>query len=121
MRTHVFGTPRILLYGVAAAAILISVSAPAKAGYIQDNLVSDIPGLATFTDPDLVNPWGFAHSSTSPWWVSDNGTARATLYDGTGAKRSLVVAIPGTNAAPTGMVSNSTSSFTVSGTAARFI
>jgi len=121
MRTHVFGTSRILLYGVAAAAILISVSAPAKAGYIQDNLVSDIPGLATFTDPDLVNPWGIAHSSTSPWWVSDNGTARATLYDGTGAKRSLVVAIPGTNAAPTGMGSNSTSSFTVGGTAARFI
>ena len=42
--------------------------------YQQTNLVSDIPGLAAFTDPHLVNPWGISLSSTSPFWVSDNGT-----------------------------------------------
>ena len=50
----------------------------------QTNLVSDVPGLAATTDPHLVNPWGLARSATSPWWVSDNGTGVATLYNGAG-------------------------------------
>jgi hypothetical protein len=54
------------------AALLLS-AAPAFAQVVQDNLVSDIPGLAAVTDPALVNPWGMASSTTSPWWVSDNG------------------------------------------------
>jgi len=122
MHTLVFKTPRLLLNGAAAATILALTSVPAVAAYMQENLVSDIPGLATFTDPDLVNPWGIAHSSGSPWWVADNGTALATLYDGTGAKRPLVVTIPGANAAPTGMVFNGTTSFEVTpGAVARFV
>ena len=59
----------------------------AKQDYKQTNLVSDIPGLAKFTDPNLVNPWGLARSSTSPWWVSDNGMGVSTLYDGTGSAK----------------------------------
>jgi hypothetical protein len=39
------------------------------AGFVQVNLVSDIPGLATITDPQLVNPWGVSHSSTSPFYT----------------------------------------------------
>ena len=35
-------------------------------GFVQVNLVSDIPKLATLTEPELVNPWGVSHSSTSP-------------------------------------------------------
>ena len=31
----------------------------------QTNLVSNIPGLATITDPQLKNPWGVSHSPTS--------------------------------------------------------
>src|ERR1700737_2973436 len=50
--------------------------------YNQTNLVSDIPNLATKTNPNLVNPWGLARSPGSPWWVADNGTAVSTLYDG---------------------------------------
>jgi hypothetical protein len=46
----------------------------------QVNLISDIPGLATITDPELVNPWGVAHSSTSPFWSSNQGKSTATLY-----------------------------------------
>lgn len=26
--------------------------------YLQTDLVSDIPGLATITDPELMNAWG---------------------------------------------------------------
>jgi uncharacterized protein (TIGR03118 family) len=47
---------------------------------VQVNLVSDIAGLATITDPQLVNPWGVAHSTTSPFWTSNQGTSTATLY-----------------------------------------
>ncbi|HXT64945.1 MAG TPA: TIGR03118 family protein [Pyrinomonadaceae bacterium] len=83
--------------------------------YNQTNLVSDLPGVAPVTDPNLVNPWGLAASSTSPWWVADNGTGVSTLYNGnTGAKQALTVTIPtpvgGTPpSAPTGVVFNGNS------------
>jgi hypothetical protein len=37
----------------------------AASGYVQHNLASDIPLLADFTDPNMVNPWGLA---LSPFW-----------------------------------------------------
>jgi hypothetical protein len=43
-----------------------------------NNLVSDLPGVAAFQDPNLVNPWGLASSTASPIWVSDNGMGVAT-------------------------------------------
>ena len=49
-------------------------------GFVQVNLVSDIPKLATITDPQLVNPWGVSHSTTSPFWTSNQGANTATLY-----------------------------------------
>src|SRR3954447_26767348 len=48
--------------------------------FIQTNLVSDLSGLAAITDPSLKNPWGISHSSTSPFWSSNQGTSTATLY-----------------------------------------
>src|SRR5437879_5732182 len=45
-------------------------------------------------DPNLVNAWGVSRSSGSPWWVSDNGTGLATLYNAAGMPQSLVVTIP---------------------------
>jgi hypothetical protein len=50
------------------------------ADFVQVNLVSDIPGLATITDPQLVNPWGVSHSTTSPFWTSNQGTSTTTLF-----------------------------------------
>jgi uncharacterized protein (TIGR03118 family) len=79
--------------------------------FTQTNLVSDIPGMAKVTDPDLVNPWGVSFSSASPFWVSDNGTGLATLYNGAGDKQMLVVTVPPAGATPTGQVFNSSSSF----------
>jgi uncharacterized protein (TIGR03118 family) len=52
----------------------------AEADFIQTNLVSDIPGLAALTDPELVNPWGVSHTATSPFWTSNQGTSTATLF-----------------------------------------
>lgn len=84
--------------------------------YHQTNLVSDLPGMAQLTDPDLVNPWGMSSGPMTPMWVSDNGTGLATLYRGfvSGSpiqKVPLVVTIPG--GAPTGQVFNPTSGFVV--------
>src|SRR5262245_36552472 len=62
----------------------VQVSAFAGAAYVQHNLVSDIPGLADQTDPNLVNPWGLASSSTSPLWVSNNHSGTSTVYTGSG-------------------------------------
>jgi uncharacterized protein (TIGR03118 family) len=101
--------------------------------FTQANLVSNIPGVAVTTDPNLVNSWGIVHTPTSPWWVNDNGTGVATVYDGQGkpapAGAPLTVTIPplpgspaGTTAAPTGIVFNNTTSFNVAaGQPARFI
>lgn len=51
---------------VAVAAIVTTSPAVAISIYVQNNLVSDVPGLATFTDSDLTNPWGLARSAGSP-------------------------------------------------------
>ena len=98
--------------------------------YQQTNLVSDVPGLAQFTDPDLVNPWGLTASGSGPWWVSDEGTGLSTLYNGAGVKQSLVVTVAPLPmspdpATPTGIVFNGSNDFQLMaglpGTAARFI
>jgi len=89
--------------------------------YSQTNLRSDLPGVATFTDPNLVNPWGMApNSSGTVIWVNDNGTGVSTLYnqDGTVVSSLPLVTIPtaarnkdGGN--PTGIVRNGTAFFQV--------
>jgi uncharacterized protein (TIGR03118 family) len=98
--------------GVAIVAALAG-AAPASAagGYTVTELVSDQSGVATNRDTDLVNAWGLAAGPTTPWWVSDNGTNKSTLYDASGTKQSLVVTVTG---APTGAVFNGGTSFVVS-------
>ena len=85
--------------------------------YHQRNLVSDLPGVAKFQDPNLVNAWGLSHSPTGPWEVSDNGTGLATRYTNNGMGVPPVVSIPlpggGPSGAPTGNVLNGTSDFVV--------
>ena len=66
----------------------------ATRSYVQTNLVSDIPGLAAHTDPNLKNPWGTSVGPGSPIWVSDNHAGVATLYDGAGNPNPRVVVIP---------------------------
>jgi uncharacterized protein (TIGR03118 family) len=83
--------------------------------YQQRNLVSDGFVPADHTDANLVNPWGIVFSPTSPVWVADNATGVATLYDGNGVSRSLVVTIDSTGPVnPTGIVFNASSDFVVS-------
>jgi uncharacterized protein (TIGR03118 family) len=82
--------------GLATAALLaLSIGLFANAqNYTQVNLVANTSGVAPVTDPHLVNPWGISRTSSSPWWISDNGTGLSTLYNGAGAINPLVVTIP---------------------------
>jgi hypothetical protein len=50
--------------------------------YQQTNLASNSsqPGIVT-VNPNLINPWGIARSSTGPWWVSDKGKGVSTIYN----------------------------------------
>jgi uncharacterized protein (TIGR03118 family) len=106
------------------AALAVPAVAQARNAYRQTNLVSDQPGHAQVTDPNLVNSWGIAAGPQTPLWVADNGTDVATIYPGAvgGMPISiapLVVGIPG--GAPTGQVYNPTGAFKVNGTPAAFI
>jgi uncharacterized protein (TIGR03118 family) len=122
---------RVFTTGLCVVSIgLLSTSTSlwAQQHYTQTNLVSDLPGMAAATDPNLVNPWGISRSSGSPWWVSDNGMGVATLYLGTGAAVPLVVTIPpssvnkGQMGTPTGQIFNGTTGFKLSnGNPALFI
>jgi uncharacterized protein (TIGR03118 family) len=100
----------ILLFCATAQRVL----ADGANSFTQTNLVSDIPGMAANTDPNLQNPWGISESSGSPFWVSDNKTGLATLYNTAGTPLSLVVTIPapsGGPGAPTGQVFSGTANF----------
>ncbi|WP_054763617.1 TIGR03118 family protein [Methylomonas koyamae] len=110
--TQGISLPLIALIAAISASLL---SQQAMAGYRQENLVSNIPGLAAYTDPNLVNPWGISSSPVGPFWVSDNGTGLSTIYNTSGIPQGLVVTVPppppgspvGTVAKPTGQVFNS--------------
>jgi uncharacterized protein (TIGR03118 family) len=103
----------IALVGLSIVCAILLPVLPAAAEYAVTNLVSDVPGLANFTDSNLVNPWGITHTPTSPFWVSNNGSGVATLYNGAGqpfpVASPLVVTIPG--GTPTGVVFNANSAF----------
>ncbi|MGW3497933.1 TIGR03118 family protein [Streptomyces sp. NPDC001020] len=87
-------------------------------GFTETNLVSDLPGRAQVTDPNLVNPWGLSIRK-GVLWVSDNGSNKATNYTGATPGKpvrvlSRVVSIPPAGA-PTGNVRNDTNAFRFSG------
>src|SRR5215469_11580987 len=90
--------------------------------YTQTNLVSDLSTVGAVTvDPNLQNPWGISFSATSPYWVSNQRSDTATLYNGAGVKTALTVTVPPSS--PTGQVFNSAGAgnFMVNGTASNFV
>jgi uncharacterized protein (TIGR03118 family) len=104
---------------VLIATLACGCIASAASIYSQTNLTSDVPGLAFNLDPDLKNPWGMSFSPTSPFWVSNQVTSVATLYNAAGVKQGLVVATP---PGPTGQIFNSTAGFELTpGNPSRFV
>ena len=123
MHRRLYLKPALAVIAIAATAL---IATPAQAGiargsFRQTNLVSDIPGLAALTDPNLKNPWGLSSSSGSPIWVSDNNAGVTTLYNGAGQPvfplGQPFVGIPapdgGPGGTPTGTVFNGTPDFVV--------
>lgn len=112
-------------------AVTLSIGAlRAATGYYVRNLVADQPGVADFTDPNLVNAWGLATSATSPFWVCDGGTGLSTVYSASNTPGAALgtpsattkPTVPGAggslNGVCTGIVANSaTTSFNISTTA----
>src|SRR5262245_51052732 len=90
--------------------------------FTQTNLVSDVPGMAQTTDPNLVNPWGITLGTNSGLWVAENGADMAESFDGTGKAlpvgSPLAVTIPGPGgtgtAPPAGLATTATSGFVIS-------
>ncbi len=114
-----FRAPKTLSGVLFLCTALLAVGNPrvaASSAYRQVNLVSDMSGVAPITDPNLVNPWGIAFGPSGPFWIANNHTGVATIYDGAGQPESLIVTIPpppggAPPSAPTGIVFNPTSGF----------
>lgn len=102
--------------GLALGLLLTGVAAAQAARYDWVNLVSDIPGVARYTDANLQNPWGLASRPEGDLWVADNDTGVSTVYARAGhplpLHAPLVVTVPpvasstNTVSAPTGIVLN---------------
>jgi uncharacterized protein (TIGR03118 family) len=111
-------TKRFMLRGAGIlGASLFFSGACFSQNYTMTVLTSDGSVTAPNTDSNLLNAWGLSRSSTSPWWVSDNHSGKSTLYDGTGAAKTLIVTIPtasgnGTGS-PTGTIYNGTQDFQI--------
>src|SRR5215813_718550 len=114
----------VIIFCTASAGVAMlrqSSAASVTPTFTQTNLVSDIAGMAKITDPNLVNPWGMALGLNSGIWISDNGSGKATTYDGTGqplpSGSALIVTIPapdGSMTSPTGVATNATNGFVIS-------
>jgi len=86
----------------AALVVVLLSAANSHAQVVVTNLVTDDQNVnaATLTDGDLKNAWGMSRSTTGPFWVSDNATGLATIYNVNPAndapvKVGLTVTIPG--------------------------
>jgi len=116
---------RLALFVVAALLLLVpsaAIAAGSDNSYVVHPLVTDTGAGGTIMDANLVNAWGLTASSSSPWWVADNGKNVSTLYNGNGngAIVPLVVSVAGDG--PTGTVFNSTAGFPLpTGGNARFL
>ena len=84
----------------------------------QKNLVSDGFVAAAHVDSNLKNPWGVAFSPGGAFWVANNNSGTAGLYDGTGASVPSLpfITVPGGGGGagnPTGQVFNPGTGFNV--------
>ena len=107
-----------MLTTVAFGALCAGAGVANADGFSQTNLVSNMPGLAAVTDPNLVNPWGVSFLPGSPIWISNQGTSTSTLYPVVGgagvSPTPFTVNIPPAGGpGPTGQVANGGTSFDV--------
>jgi hypothetical protein len=109
--TRLLAITSVMTTATAFAALCAGAGVANADGFSQTNLVSNLPGLAATTDPNLVNPWGVSFANGSPIWISDQGTQTAILPGVTGSAgvtaTPFKVNIPPMGASgPTGQVAN---------------
>jgi uncharacterized protein (TIGR03118 family) len=111
--TRLLPLPSVMTTATAFAALCVGAGvANAADGFTQNNLVSNIAGLATTTDSQLVNPWGVSFANGSPIWISDQATQTTPLFavtgsTGVGNAPLFTVNVPPAGASgPTGQVGN---------------
>jgi uncharacterized protein (TIGR03118 family) len=92
----------LLLFGLLMTLAIPTGLFAQQAGYSQTNLVSNTAGIATTTDPQLLNPWGISILPGQDFWIANNNSGTSTLYDAQGNKNALVVTIPGATKNPNG-------------------
>ncbi len=120
------GLGAVVVIVIVGLGLLLSRQAPAAApggSYLQTNIVSDVKGTARVTDPNVINPWGIVAGPGTPFWIADNNAGVSTIYTGSGAPfpgapASVKIPAPAGSVAdavgaPTGLVFNGSSSFTV--------
>lgn len=102
------------------ATALFGPTTPLVAQFYQKTILdSDVSGVGTYTDSNLVGAWGIAHLPKTPWWVNSTMGGVSVLYTGSGQVLPLVVTIPppvGSTAkrsVPTGIVDNTGQLFQV--------
>ena len=71
----------------------LTVAASAQ-NFTMNNLTADLPGVAANTDPNLIGSVGLSRGIIGKWWVTNSGSATATLYDGAGIASALIVNLP---------------------------
>jgi uncharacterized protein (TIGR03118 family) len=94
--------------------------------YTSVNLVADTAGYSSsHTDTNLANPWGMAISTKGSIWISCNHKGNTVVYDSTGNQLIAPVGIPlhgiANGSSPSGVAYNSTTSFQIGGSPAKFI
>jgi uncharacterized protein (TIGR03118 family) len=102
---------------VAAVPALASAAQPPNA-FTKVNLISNQSSHHTsLTDKNLKNAWGITAGPSTPIWVSDNNSGKATVYAGgvNGSKVALELTVPVPGGNPTGQVFNSFKGFPVGG------
>jgi uncharacterized protein (TIGR03118 family) len=106
--------------GMTGEAVMAAIqNAPAQSEALQVSrvdLVSDEPGAAAVTDPDLVNAWGLTFVPGGLPWVSSAERGLSQAYDSAGhLQRSASIPLPPSvregTAAPTGQVFNGGTGF----------
>jgi uncharacterized protein (TIGR03118 family) len=94
---------KLFLFGLFITLAVPSGLWAQQSGYFQTNLVSNTTGVATTTDPQLLNPWGISILPGQDFWIANNNSGTSTLYDLNGTKdTALVVTIPGATKNPNG-------------------
>jgi uncharacterized protein (TIGR03118 family) len=88
--------------------------------YVQSALVSDLSGVAPHTNADLINPWTVVEMAQGQFEVAANGSGKALAIAANGQVLGQPIVIlpppgspPGTTAAPTGAVLNTSSGFQI--------